>query len=194
MMSAVGGGHGAPGGRRSRVGGDPGRPRDVARIGRFAADVLEDLYAVVYGERPVGVNLWCDSSALLMVLRLAGPADIEEPPLVGALPCDAIPELVATAVRAQTGWELAVGSSSVEADLGLAMFVFRIPPGGPPATRLAWRGARTLDDGEPGKRRGGGLAATHVPSWRSWSPVPSGGVMPACDPATERRRLRLLEE
>jgi hypothetical protein len=156
--------------------------------------VLEDLYAVVYGERPVGVNIWCDSSALLMVLRLAGPADIEEPPPVEVLPCDAIPELVTTAVRAQTGWELVVGSSSVQAELGLAMFVFRLPSVGPPPTRLLRRGARLLDDGEPGPRRSARLSATHVPSWRSWTPVPSGGVVPACESAPERRRLRLVEE
>jgi hypothetical protein len=183
------------GGRRPRIGGDPVRPRDVDRIGRFAAGVLEDLYAVVYGERPVGVNLWCDSSALLMVLRLAGPADIEEPPLVGALPCDAIPELVTTAVRAQTGWELVVGSSSMEAELGLAMFVFRLPAVGPPPTRPIRRGARALDGGEPAPRRSAvRLSVTHVPSWRSWTPIPSGGVVPACEPAPGRGRLRLVEE
>ena len=49
-------------------------PSDGAGVGAFAAGVLEDLYAAVYGERPVGVRTWCDGDALLMLLRLAGPA------------------------------------------------------------------------------------------------------------------------
>jgi hypothetical protein len=192
MMSAVGGGQGASGGRRTRAGRDPARRRDIDRIGRFAACVLEDLYAVVYGERPVGVNVWCESSALVMVLRMAGPADISEPPLAGSLPCEAIPELVTTAVRAQTGWELVVGSWSVQPELGLAMFVFRLRGAPPPPPRL--RAPRALDEGDPQPRRGVRASAAHVPSWRSWTPVPSGGVVPTCEPASERRRLRLVEE
>jgi hypothetical protein len=107
-------------------------PSDAERVGAFAARVLEDLYAVVYGERPVGVRSWSEGGALLTLLRLAGPAPFggyqpDQPEQPGMLPYAAIPELVAAAVRAQTGCELEVGGWSVEAELGLVMFVFRLP-------------------------------------------------------------------
>ena len=53
------------------AGDDACRGSDVEHVGAFAAQVLEDLYGLVYGERPVGVRVWCDGSALLMVVRLA---------------------------------------------------------------------------------------------------------------------------
>jgi hypothetical protein len=102
------------------------------RVGTFAAGVLEQLYTVVYGEPPVGVRSWCEGGALMLLLRLAGPAPFggfqpDQPELPGMLPYGAIPELVAEAVRVQAGCDLGIGSWSVEADLGLAMFVFRLP-------------------------------------------------------------------
>ena len=182
MMSAVGGGHGSPAGRRPRVGsdGDASRPTSTASA-RFAAGVLEDLYAVVYGERPVGVRSGATARALLMVLRLAGPGRRRRSPPArlgdAAVRRDPRARRRPPCARRPAGsWR--VGSWSVEAELGLAMFVFRLPAAGPPPTRLARRGARALDDGEPGQRRSGRLSATHVPSWRSWTPVPSGGVVP----------------
>jgi hypothetical protein len=105
---------------------------DGERVGAFASRVLEDLYVLVYGEPPVGVRSWCEGGALLVLLRLAGPAPFggyqpDQPEQPGMLPYAAIPELVAEAVRAQTGCELGVGGWSVEAELGLVMFVFRLP-------------------------------------------------------------------
>ena len=109
--------------------------------------MLEDLYGLVYGERPVGVRAWCDGSALLMVVRLAGPLESEQAELAAMVPCEGIPELVVAAVRAQTGWALAVGSWSVEADLGLVMFVFRLP-GRPAGARARSRAGRRRADDE----------------------------------------------
>ena len=166
-------------------------PSEGERIGTFAARVLEDLYAVVYGERPVGVRVWCDGSALLMVLRLAGSSEDGATEPGTALPCEAIPELVATAVREQLGWDLSVGSAGVEAELGLVMLVFRLPETAPeqpqlePAAMTAVAAA-----GERDGRRLPRWQALHTPSWRSWTPVPPSGVVPA----PERRRLRLVED
>jgi hypothetical protein len=102
------------------------------RTGAFAARVLEQLYAVIYGEPPVGVRSWCEDGSMMLVLRLAGPAPFggfqpDQPEHPGLLPYAAIPELVAAAVRVQTGRELGLGSWSVDADLGLVTFVFRLP-------------------------------------------------------------------
>jgi hypothetical protein len=173
------------------------RGLEVERVGAVAAQVLEDLYGLVYGERPVGVRVWCDGSALLMVVRLAGAANGNEAELGPILPCEGIPELVATAVRARTDWELAVGSSSVEADLGLVMFVFRLPDG-PPEHRSrapAATGAlvATSAELEAGRAVRSG-PVTRVPSWRTWSPVPSGPIAPPEEDAPERPRLRIVED
>jgi len=169
----------------------PPGPVEVERVGALAAQVLEDLYGLVYGERPVGVRVWCDGSALLMVVRLAGPRDAGEVELEALLPCDGIPELVATAVRAQTGWVLAVGSWSVEADLGLVMFVFRLVDEPRERPRLPDAGGAVLaTSAELDARRAVRWQTSHRPSWRAWSPVPSGGVAPA----PERRRLRIVED
>jgi hypothetical protein len=115
------------------------------RVGTFAAGVLESLYVVVYGEPPVGVRAWTEGGALMLLLRLAGPAPFggyqpDQPDLPGMLPYGAIPELVAAAVRVQTGCELGLGNFSVEAELGLAMFVFRLPFEPPAAWQLPERG------------------------------------------------------
>ena len=98
-------------------------PSDVSsgeRVGAFAACVLEDLYAVVYGERPVGVRAWCDDGALLMLLRLAGPMPFtggqrEHP---GKLPYEAIPELVAAAVRCRPAASSRLGAGASRATWG----------------------------------------------------------------------------
>src|SRR6185437_3241491 len=111
LMDPFGGGDGL--GSRGRAGAQARQDADVELVGAFAAQVLEDLYGLVYGERTVGVRAWCDGSALLMVVRLAGPLDSEHAEVGTMLPCEGIPELVAAAVRAQTGWELAIGSWSV---------------------------------------------------------------------------------
>jgi hypothetical protein len=174
------------------------RGLELERVGAVAAQVLEDLYGLVYGERPVGVRVWCDGSALLMVVRLAGPADISEPELCSMLPCEGIPELIATAVRARTDWELAVGSSSVEADLGLVMFVFRVPEDGPPehrsyasaASRALVATSAELEAGHAVRSR----PATRIPSWRAWSPVPSGPIAPPDEDEPDRPRLRIVED
>lgn len=163
---------------------------DGAGVGAFAAGVLEDLYAAVYGERPVGVRTWCDRGSLLMLLRLAGPAPFDALPRErgGTLPYEAIPELVATAVRVQTGCELAVGSWSVEADLGLVMFVFRLPIEQTPVV------AGRRSPKEPARERASRRTTARVPSWRAWSPVPPGGVVGEPDAPAERGRLRLVAD
>jgi hypothetical protein len=170
---------------------------DGEGVGAFAAGVLEDLYAAVYGERPVGVRTWCDRDSLLMLLRLAGPAPFGGVAREhgGTLPYEAIPELVATAVRVQTGCELAVGSWSVEADLGLVMFVFRLPAeplAGSPAEQPLIAAATPTS--EPLRERGSRRTTARVPSWRAWSPVPPGGVVGEHDAPAEHRRLRLVED
>ena len=168
-------------------------PSNSERVGAFAACVLEELYAVVYGERPVGVRTWCDGGALLMLLRLAGPTPFggERREPAGTLPYAAIPELVAAAVRVQTGCDLAVGSWSVEAEMGLVMFVFNLPvepaESPPGVTPLAAGRGR-------GRGRAGRLEPPRMPSWRTWSPVPEGGVLPERDVPAERQRLRLVED
>jgi hypothetical protein len=171
---------------------------DVERVGAFAAQVLEDLYGLVYGEPPVGVRAWCDGSALLMVVRLAGPSDGSPADLGAMMPCEGIPELVTAAVRAQTGWELAVGSWSVETDLGLVMFVFRLPDDPPQRPRMPEAGAPHATRGELEARRAVRWHETHVPSWRAWSPVPGeplgGGEGESTGGAPERRRLRVVED
>jgi hypothetical protein len=170
---------------------------DGAGVGAFAAGVLEDLYAAVYGERPVGVRTWCDRGSLLMLLRLAGPAPFDGVPRErgGTLPYEAIPELVATAVRVQTGCELAVGSWSVEADLGLVMFVFRLPIeslSGSPTEEPGVAAARPSPTAEPAGKRASRRGTARVPSWRAWSPVPPGGAVDEHDAPAEHRRLRLV--
>jgi hypothetical protein len=187
-------GHGLVG--RRRAGERARRGLEVERVGAVAAQVLEDLYGLVYGERPVGVRVWCDGSALLMVVRLAGPADGSEAELVPTLSCEGIPELVATAVRARTDWELAVGSSSVEAELGLVMFVFRLPDGPPEhrARAAAAGGALVATSAELEAGHAVRRQAARVPSWRAWSPVPSAPIGPSPDTGAERRRLRVVED
>jgi hypothetical protein len=74
-------------------------------------------------------------------------------------------------VAARTGWELGGGAISVERELGLVIFVFDLPAD-PPAAALEHRGPHRED--------------VHVPSWRTWTPVPSGGV-----PSSGRRRARV---
>jgi hypothetical protein len=128
---------------------------DADRVGNLAARVLADLHAVVFGERPVGVRSWCDGSALLVVLGLG------EPNRAGDGARDAMPDLVAAAVAAQTGWRLRPGNWAREPDLDLVMFVFHLPG------TLAER--PRLDGGPQALRR---EPADHVPAWRSWTPVP----------------------
>jgi hypothetical protein len=194
-MDAQKGGHGVV--ERGRISDRARRGLEVERVGAVAAQVLEDLYGLVYGERPVGVRVWCDGSALLMVVRLPGAADGNEAELGSVLPCEGIPELVATAVRARTDWELAVGSSSVEVDLGLAMFVFRLPEDPPEhrshlvtATGALVATSAELEAGRAVRSR----PVTRVPSWRTWSPVPAGPIAPPDDAGLERPRLRVVED
>jgi hypothetical protein len=165
---------------------------DGERVGAFAASVLANLYAVVHGERPVGVRAWCDDGALLMLLRLAGPMPFSDPQREhpGKLPYEAIPALVAAAVRLQTGWELTVGSWSVESDLGLVTFVFRLPPEPLDGPRLPQPRATPSSKPAGGSRR---QTAT-VPAWRRWSPVPQDGVVADREMPAERKRLRLVED
>ena len=189
--------HSGGDGRSSRADdGDHARQdADVELVGSFAAQVLEDLYGLVYGERPVGVRAWCDGSALLMVVRLAGPLESEQAEYGAMAPCEGIPELVVAAVRAQTGWEMAVGSWSVEADLGLVMFVFRLPDDPPRRARVPEPGGAVLTtSAELDARRAVHWQVTHIPSWRAWSPVPSLGVGPGGGPLPERRRLRIVKD
>jgi hypothetical protein len=169
------------------------------RVGAFAACVLEDLYAVIYGERPVGVRTWCDGGALLMLLRLAGPTPFDGEPCeqAGRLPYEAIPALIAAAVQVQTGCDLAVGSWSVEAELGLVMFVFRLPLEQRAAAQLPEPGLSALPeapdpDAAPG--RAASWKTMRVPSWRTWSPVPQGGVVQEHGAPAERPHLRLVAD
>lgn len=167
------------------------------RVGAFAACVLEDLYAVIYGERPVGVRTWCDGGALLMLLRLAGPTPFDGEPREqeGRVPYEAIPELIAAAVQVQTGCDLAVGSWSVEAELGLVMFVFRLPLEQRAAPQIPEPGLGALAgalDPEAAPGRAASWKAMRVPSWRTWSPVPQGGVVHEHGASAERPHLRLV--
>jgi hypothetical protein len=169
------------------------------RVGAFAACVLEDLYAVIYGERPVGVRSWCDGGALLMLLRLAGPTpfDGEQREPRARLPYEAIPELIAAAVRVQTGCELALGSWSVEAELGLVMFVFRLPLEPLAAPQIPQPDLSALaatPKPEGAHERAASWKTMRVPSWRTWSPVPHGGMMPEQDGPAERPHLRLVAD
>jgi hypothetical protein len=169
------------------------------RVGAFAACVLEDLYSVVYGERPVGVRTWCDGGALLMMLRLAGPTPFggEQREPGGRLPYDAIPELIAAAVRVQTGCELAVGSWNVEAELGLVMFVFRLPQEAVASPRSGQHAVSAIGgtaEREPARGHAANRQAARVPSWRTWSPVPHGGAVPERDGHTQRQHLRLVAD
>jgi len=154
------------------------------RIGEFAAGVLEQLYTVIYGEPPVGVRSWCEGGALMLLLRLAGPAPFggfqpDQPEHPGMLPYGAIPELVAEAVRVQAGCELGIGSWSVEADLGLAMFVFRLPFDTPGGSRFAERTE---------------FPPELVRDWQSSGEPPWGDLDPLGEvaPEAERDHLRLV--
>jgi len=191
-MDSERGGEG-PVGERSRRAGDARRhTSDVEVVGAFATQVLEDLYGLVYGERPAGVRAWCDGSALLMVVHLAGPLEPEQSEIGTLVPCEGIPELVVAAVRAQTGWELAIGSGSVEPELGLVMFVFRLPDDPPQRPRIPEPGGALVTTSiELESRRASHWQSAHIPSWRAWSPVPGHG-----DDAGggERRRLRIVKD
>jgi hypothetical protein len=184
-------------GQNEWAGDDACRGSDVEHVGAFAAQVLEDLYGLVYGERPVGVRVWCDGSALLMVVRLAGPLDDGdgEAELGTMLPSECIPELVATAVRAQMGWGLSLSSSSVESELGLVMFVFRLPDDPPARARVPEFGGGLLaTSAELEARRALRLQSTHVPSWRAWSPLPGRDIAADGAAASDRRRLHIVED
>ena len=147
------------------------REGESARVGAFAARALEDIYTVVHGAGPVGVRTWCDGSSLLIVMRLADADDRDSRTGAGTRLYSAFAPLLATAVQVRTGWELAGGAISVERELGLVIFVFHLPAD-PPADGL--------------ERRGQHREAVHVPSWRTWTPVPSGGVA-----SRGRRRARV---
>jgi hypothetical protein len=192
LMSAVGSGEGMPGG----PGDWPADDTAARRLGAFAAHVLENLYVAVFGERPVGVRAWCDGATLLMVLRIAGPVDHDQPPLAGLLPCDAIPELVVTALQAQAGCAVTVGSWSIEADLGLAMFVFNLPRGRglPFAIPVVGEPITAPGEVEHEQARPQHWTARRVPSWRTWSPVPGSGIHEHDSPLERRARLRLVED
>jgi len=156
------------------------------RIGAFAAGVLEQLYTVIYGEPPVGVRSWCEGGALMLLLRLAGPAPFggfqpDQPEHPGMLPYGAIPELVAEAVRVRAGCDLGIGSWSVEADLGLAMFVFRLPS-------EATGGARFPEKAEFPPELLRDWQSSGEPPWSDLAPL--GEVAPE----TERDHLRLVSD
>jgi hypothetical protein len=148
--------------------------------------VLEQLYTVVYGEPPVGVRSWSEGGAVMLLLRLAGPAPFggfqpDQPEQPGMLPYAAIPELVAAAVRVQTGAELGVGTWTVEADLGLVMFVFRPPLGAPDSQRFQQRGEFPHDLLEAWQAAG-------MPGWSDLEAVSEVA------PAGERDHLRLVAD
>lgn len=129
----------------------PEPPDSPAVVGALAAHTLEDLYASVCGEPPLGAHAWRDGATLLLVLA----------PGEGAAPLPdyaALPAQIAAAVRARTGCELRGGRWSSDRELGLEMFVFRLPSAS---------GARA---------RGGEAADRRVPAWQRWSPVPAGGL------------------
>ena len=99
-------------------------------------------------------------------------------------------------MRVQTGCELAVGSWSVEADLGLVMFVFRLPNEPPRRAEEQTAGVAgsALAEGAGSASVRRGARPARVPSWRAWSPVPPGGVVGEPDAPAERRRLRLVAD
>lgn len=154
------------------------------RVGTFAAAVLESLYAVVHGEPPVGVRAWTEGGALMLLLRLAGPPPFggfqpDQPEFPGMLPYAAMPELIAAAVAVQTGTELQIGSFSVESELGLVMFSFRLPFEPPAAWHLPARGEWSPDL-EPEWTPSG------VPRWSDIASLGAGA------PSGERDHLRLV--
>jgi hypothetical protein len=157
------------------------------RVGTFAAGVLESLYTVVYGEPPVGVRAWTEGGALMLLLRLAGPPPFggfqpDQPEHPGMLPYAAVPELVVAAVRVQTGCELGIGSFSVEAELGLVMFVFRLPFEPPAAWQLPERGEWSPELAPEWESAG-------VPPWSDLAPIGGTGGGEG-----ERDHLRLVED
>lgn len=152
------------------------------RVGAVAARALEDIYAVVFRSRPEGVRAWSDGTALLVVMRLA---EAGEPLESAAL--DALPALVATAVLARTGWQLAAGRATVEDGLGLVLLVYVLPEEAP-TTRPPYDAELGL--GAHAERR----APEHVPSWRNWTPVPVGGGVPEREAPHPPRHLRLVDD
>ena len=155
---------------------------DAVRVGALAARVLEDIYTVVHGRGPVGVRTWCDADRLLIVMRL------EEDTVSGTQLYAAFAPLLVTAVGVRTGLELDAGAVSVEREMGLVIFVVHLPAavsepgGGSDAGELV----ATAGDAHARSPR---WQAVHVPSWRTWTPVPSGGALDL-----ERRQPRAPED
>ena len=120
----------------------PRAQESSARLAALAARALEALYAAVCGEPPIGARAWRDGSTLLLVLA---------PGENGAcgLECEALPALIADAVRTRTGAQLRDGRWRSEPELGIEMFVFRLPaPVDPPP---AWKPSGVF---EPSRRGG----------------------------------------
>lgn len=158
---------------------------DNERLAAFTARVLSDLYAVVYQERPAGMRAWCEHDELVVAIRLGGPT-----PRAGLLPHAGLPDLVAAAVVAQTGWELSVVGWSAEADLGLVRFVFGLPAAlcaagvATPATVAPIAGAAGVNSVAGGAR--------HVDARRRASGSPARNPRHSRAPAGEQPWLRLV--
>ena len=98
-------------------------------VGLLATEVLKDLYRAVCGHEALAVRAYQDEDAILLLLRfdpleLDGGSSRESfgPPLDTAFL--AMPGMIASAVEARTGRQLAPGNLSVCADRGLAVFAF----------------------------------------------------------------------
>lgn len=125
----------------------------ASRIAALAVRSLEALHLAVCGVAPAGVRAWRDGSTLLLVLRP------QEGGSVG-LDYEALPVLIAEAVRARTGAALHDGRWRSEPGLGIEVFVFGLPEPSPAA----------------------GAPAHRAPAWQRWSPVPAGNVAAAAGP------------
>ena len=97
-------------------------------IGILASEVLKDFYRAVTGHEAAAVRAYRDEDAILLLLRF-DPAEIAEDEGDDLLPhldtaFQAMPGMVASAVEARTGQQLAPGNLSVCVGRGLAVFAF----------------------------------------------------------------------
>jgi hypothetical protein len=95
-----------------------------SRIGALATRALEAHYLAACGEPSRGARAWRDGSHLLLVLR-PGPGE------AAGLDCATLPARVTESVRIRTGCELRDGRWRSDPELGIEIFVFRLPAPAP---------------------------------------------------------------
>jgi len=106
----------------------PNSTASIDPVGLLASEVLKDLYSAVAGSEPAAVRSYRDEDAILLLLRFdptqleTGGGDGYAPFLETAFL--AMPGMIASAVEARIGLQLAAGNLSVCAERGLAVFAF----------------------------------------------------------------------